>query len=188
MNMAIRTHFYALTRLRLAVVIGPVLVSLAGCEKSIRSTETLTPYSATSADAKAGQWSMIVLTGPTQVSVAAPAAVSDPGYQVELTAIESAQAAITSDQQTTVKYWASGGALRWNEEECPLQTACEHRTEGAFDPPATASGDRRNRAHEWSSVDRCRCHCCHSISVGLLAAHPLPAAVSRRCWLSGARL
>lgn len=88
----------------------------AGCGKSITSTETLTPYTATSADANAGSWAMIVLSSPTQISVVAPAAVTSPAYQAELSAIEAAQATLTPDQQAAIAYWSVGGALRWNEE------------------------------------------------------------------------
>ena len=93
-----------------------LLALTAGCEKSITSTEVLTAHAASSADANAGSWSMIVLSGPTQVAVAAPAAVNSPAYQAELAAIESAQTAITPDQQAAITYWSVGGALRWNEE------------------------------------------------------------------------
>lgn len=114
--LKLRTPLSLLKRPEMSALLGLALVALAGCGKTIRSTETLTLYSAVSADAKAGTWSMIVLTGPTQVALAAPALASDPGYQAELVAIESAQAAITPDQQAAVQYWAAGGALRWNEE------------------------------------------------------------------------
>ena len=93
-----------------------LLALTAGCGKSITSTESLTAMPATSSDTNAGSWSMIVLSGPTQIPVAAPAAVNSPAYQAELASIESAQAALTSDQQTAIAYWAVGGALRWNEE------------------------------------------------------------------------
>lgn len=93
-----------------------LLAMTAGCGKSITSTEALTAAPASSADANAGSWAMIVLSAPTQVAVAAPAAVNSPAYQAELSAIESAQSAITPDQQAAITYWSVGGALRWNEE------------------------------------------------------------------------
>ena len=75
-----------------------------------------TPLSAAANnDADAGSWQMIVLTGPTQFTVAAPAPVSDPGYVAELASIKTAQAQLTKDQQKAIDYWSKGGVLRWNE-------------------------------------------------------------------------
>ena len=90
-------------------------ITLLGCSKNISSSETLTALTPAAVDTGAGSWKMIVLTGPTQVPVAAPSATNDPGYVSELAAIKTAQASITPDQQTAIAYWSAGGALRWNE-------------------------------------------------------------------------
>ena len=89
-------------------------IAVVSC-KSIDSTETLAPETPAAADANAGSWKMIVLTGPTQIPVAAPLSITDPSYVAELAAIKTAQASITSDQQSSISYWSAGGALRWNE-------------------------------------------------------------------------
>jgi len=89
---------------------------LGSCSKSITPSEVLTIQQAASADANAGSWAMIVLSSPTQIPLTAPAHASDPGYQAELTSIETTQANLTSDQKTAIAYWSAGGALRWNEE------------------------------------------------------------------------
>ncbi len=91
-------------------------LGLASCDKTINPMENLTPYQAAAPDANAGSWAMIVLSGPTQIPVIAPAPATDPGYQTELTAIEAAQASLTSDQQTAITAWSGGGVLKWNEE------------------------------------------------------------------------
>ena len=70
---------------------------------------------AASADAGAGNWRMIVLTGPTQFQVAAPGSTTGLDYQAELNAIKSAQSRITADQRKAIDYWSRGGVLRWNE-------------------------------------------------------------------------
>jgi hypothetical protein len=67
------------------------------------------------ADAGAGNWRMIALTGPTQFAVAPPAQVTGADYQTELAAIKSAQSLITNAQKQNVEYWKGGGVLRWNE-------------------------------------------------------------------------
>jgi membrane-associated phospholipid phosphatase len=108
------THFF---RSVIAASITLTLsLSLTSCGKGITSSETLTPYVANNSDANAGGWSMIVLTGPKQIAVATPVAVTDPSYVAELASIESSQAALTTDQQNAITYWSTGGALRWNEE------------------------------------------------------------------------
>jgi hypothetical protein len=80
-------------------------LALTSCGKSIPSSEPLAPYQAASADANAGSWAMIVLSGPTQIPLSAPAASSDPGYQAELASIVAAQASLTDDQKTGIAYW-----------------------------------------------------------------------------------
>ncbi|HVQ15262.1 MAG TPA: hypothetical protein VMS40_16785, partial [Vicinamibacterales bacterium] len=52
---------------------------------------TTTSVRAAGTDAGAGNWRMIVLTGPTQFAVAAPASTTGLDYQAELNAIKSAQ-------------------------------------------------------------------------------------------------
>ncbi|HLK64260.1 MAG TPA: phosphatase PAP2 family protein [Bryobacteraceae bacterium] len=66
-------------------------------------------------DANAGSWKMIVLSGPTQIAVPAPAAITDAAYQAELAAIKSAQSNITGAQRQAVDYWNQGGVLGWNQ-------------------------------------------------------------------------
>ncbi|HWW97202.1 MAG TPA: phosphatase PAP2 family protein [Edaphobacter sp.] len=87
----------------------------SSCNKDIPSTEVLPAVTPANADATAGSWKMIVLTGPTQVPVPSPAPTNDPGYQSELATIKSAQANLTDAQKTAITYWSSGGVLRWNE-------------------------------------------------------------------------
>jgi hypothetical protein len=58
---------------------------------------------------------MILLTGPTQIVVAAPSAVGSPAYVAELDAIKTSQANLTSDQRRAIAYWSGGGVMRWNQ-------------------------------------------------------------------------
>ena len=87
----------------------------AACDNTITSTEVLPPLDAASLDSAAGSWRMIVLSGPTQFSVAAPAADTSAAYRAELAAIKAAQAHLTAAQRSTIAYWSAGGVLRWNE-------------------------------------------------------------------------
>lgn len=90
-------------------------LGLTSCSKEVASIESLPAQSFTSADANAGNWRMLVLTGPTQIPVSAPAPATDPAYLAELAQIKSAQGKLTDAQKTAITYWSSGGALRWNE-------------------------------------------------------------------------
>lgn len=97
--------------------LGLLAVIFAGvtCNKSIGPQETLPAFTPTNNDANAGSWKMIVLTGPTQIAVAAPAPVTDPTYTAELATIKSQQAQITDDQKAAIENWSGSGVLRWNE-------------------------------------------------------------------------
>ena len=97
-----------------AALVAAVLASI-GCSKDIPTQETLTPSSPSGADANAGTWRMIVLSGPTQIAVPAPAPATSETYQAELAAIKAAQATLTDTQRQAIDYWAGGGVLRWNQ-------------------------------------------------------------------------
>ena len=99
----------------LAVAVLAAALASTGCSKDIPTQEALTPSSPTGADANAGTWRMIVLTGPTQIDVPAPLPTSSEAYQAELAAIKAAQATITDTQRQAIDYWAGGGVLRWNQ-------------------------------------------------------------------------
>ncbi len=76
---------------------------------------TTTDVHAQNTDPGAGNWRMIVLTGPTQFGVAAPGGTTGLDYQAELNSIRSAQSRLTADQRKAIEYWSRGGVVRWNE-------------------------------------------------------------------------
>jgi membrane-associated phospholipid phosphatase len=90
----------------IARVIIVALLTLVPC---------MPPVSAAGDDPDAGTWQMIVLSGPTQISVPAPLQVTHPDYQTELANVRSAQARLTRIQRRALDYWNQGGVLRWNE-------------------------------------------------------------------------
>ena len=96
-------------------------LALTSCDKTLTlPNESLPPVEAASIDASAGSWKMIVLTGPDQVAVPEPVAVSSAAYVAELTAVKAAQANMTDAQRRAVQYWTGAGVLRWNEIEREL--------------------------------------------------------------------
>ena len=101
-----------------ALVLGVSLAAAfsgAACDNTITSSEVLPPLQTASLDSNAGSWQMIVLSGPTQFTVAAPTAETSAAYSAELAAIKTAQANLTATQRRTIDYWAGGGVLRWNQ-------------------------------------------------------------------------
>ena len=101
--------------LLVAVVSCAAALVAAGCDKSIGPFEVLPALDPSSLDPAAGSWRMILLTGPTQIAVAAPAAVTSPAYVAELDAIKTSQANLSADQRKSIAYWSGGGVMRWNQ-------------------------------------------------------------------------
>src|SRR2546425_8793075 len=72
----------------------------SGCDNTITSSEALPPLEMASLDSNAGSWRMIVLSGPTQFTVAAPAAETSAAYAAELAAIKTRSEEHTSELQS----------------------------------------------------------------------------------------
>lgn len=99
-----------------AAVTGAALVAgIASCDRTVTPTEVLAPLAPADNDAEAGSWRMLVLTGPTQVAVPAPAAVTSQAYLAEVAAVKAAQAQMTDAGRAAVRYWGAGGVMRWNQ-------------------------------------------------------------------------
>ena len=93
-----------------------ILINIS-CNKTVSSSlqDPLPAFTPANNDVNAGTWKMIVMTGPTQVAVAAPAATMDPSYLAELSAIKTSQRQLTDAQRTSIANWSGSGVLRWNE-------------------------------------------------------------------------
>jgi hypothetical protein len=98
-----------------AVVSCAAVLVAAACDKSIGPFEVLPALDPSSLDPAAGSWRMILLTGPTQIAVPAPAPVTSAAYAAELDAIKTNQANLTADQRKAIAYWSGGGVMRWNQ-------------------------------------------------------------------------
>jgi hypothetical protein len=98
------------------LVISGIVVIQLSCSKSIHGrTDNLAPLAPAKTDIDAGNWKPVLLTAPTDIVVAAPAAVTSTAYIAELNEIKAYQKSLTSDQQAKIAYWGAGGVLRWNE-------------------------------------------------------------------------
>src|SRR4051812_16877855 len=103
------------------VLFGGAALAIASCDKSITvPSASLPAIEASSIDANAGTWRMIVLATPDQVVVPDPASTTSAAYQAEIAAVKSAQAAMSDAQRRAVQYWTGAGVLRWNEIEREL--------------------------------------------------------------------
>jgi uncharacterized protein (TIGR03437 family) len=101
------------------------------------------PLLAASNDPGAGNWKMIVLSGPAQIPVAAPAPVTDSGYLAELASIKTSQAHLTASQRAAIDRWKSGGVVRWNQILLELVASAdlppEPNADGTYSFPSAAN-------------------------------------------------
>ncbi len=96
-------------------LIGLMLIA-TGCQKEVTNrTSNLPALDPTNTDLTAGTWRTVLLSRPDSFAVAAPVATSSPLYLADLYEIKSLQKSLTGDQASTIKYWAAGSVLRWNE-------------------------------------------------------------------------
>ena len=105
----------ALNHRPLGIAACAAMLTVSGCDKAVSPIEPLPPLDPSSIESTAGTWRMILLTGPTQIAVAAPTATTSAAYLAELDAIKSAQKGLTSAQRSAINYWSGGGVLRWNQ-------------------------------------------------------------------------
>jgi hypothetical protein len=101
--------------LSFSALIGLMLVT-SSCQKEVTNrTSNLPALMASNNDTAAGGWRTVLLSRPDSFSVAAPVATNSPLYAADLFEIKSLQKNLTGDQANSIKYWAAGGVLRWNE-------------------------------------------------------------------------
>lgn len=86
-----------------------------GCTTEIPQFESYEAYTYASVDADGGNWTPILLTSGSEVSIDAPADVTDAGYLSELAAVKSANGSISADQQEAIDYWGNNTVIRWME-------------------------------------------------------------------------
>lgn len=97
----------------ISIVIALLIV---GCSKDIiGSTDEAPALNPTKTDLNAGIWKTILLTGPSEFTVAAPIATNTPDYIAQINEIKAWQENISSEEKALVEYWGAGAVLRWNE-------------------------------------------------------------------------
>jgi len=98
------------------ILIASAITLFIACNKDVEGrTDNTAALSPTNIDLNAGVWKPVLLTGPTEFAVAAPAATNTPDYIAQINEIKTWQTNLTDDEKRIVKYWSAGAVLRWNE-------------------------------------------------------------------------
>ena len=93
-----------------------LLLVASSCQKEVTNRNSNLPsLQPVNNDLNAGTWRTVLLSRPDSFTVAAPVATNSPLYAADINEIKSLQQHISSDQANTIRYWAAGGVLRWNE-------------------------------------------------------------------------
>ncbi len=97
-------------------VLAALMLIASGCQKEVSNRTANLPAAQTgNIDLNAGTWKTVLLSRPDSFVVAAPVATTSPLYIADLFEIKSLQKTLNKDQENSIKYWAAGGVLRWNE-------------------------------------------------------------------------
>jgi hypothetical protein len=93
-----------------------LIVGVTSCEKSIEHDGTeLLPLIPTKTDIEAANWKTYSQISPKEIPLTAPESVTSPNYLKELAEVKIAVNNITEEQKEVIRYWNSGGILRWNQ-------------------------------------------------------------------------
>jgi hypothetical protein len=88
---------------------------LAGCKEEEPAQPDYAALNSSEKDVTGGTWKQVLVAGPTSIAVPVPEGTSSVAYQQEVQALKASLSNRTQEQTEAVKYWASGGVLRWNE-------------------------------------------------------------------------
>jgi membrane-associated phospholipid phosphatase len=127
--------------LRLTGIFLLSFLLLTGCKEQEVTEPSFAALNASEKDLTGGTWKQVIVSNPTDIMLPAPEAANSAAYQQELQALKSTLGQRTDEQTAAVRYWASGGVLRWNEIARKLvmkyNVAPEANADGtfpAFDP------------------------------------------------------
>ncbi|MCA6516055.1 MAG: phosphatase PAP2 family protein [Chitinophagaceae bacterium] len=92
------------------------LILLTACNKDIvEVNQTFPMLSATYSDSAAGKWKTILGFQPDTYPTNAPLPSNDAGFLQQLNDIAALQKNATPEDMANLRYWGTGGVLRWNE-------------------------------------------------------------------------
>ena len=85
------------------------------CENELPTRANFSSYEFVTLDENGGNWKPVLLTDPTQITVATPTEVTTDEYKAELASLKSAASNLNGTQIAAVEYWTNNPILRWNE-------------------------------------------------------------------------
>ena len=85
------------------------------CENELPTRANFSSYEFVTLDENGGNWKPVLLTDPTQITVATPTEVTADEYKAELASLKSAASNLNGTQIAAVEYWTNNPILRWNE-------------------------------------------------------------------------
>ncbi|SEF53194.1 phosphatase PAP2 family protein [Algoriphagus boritolerans] len=102
-------------QLRYLFLFASFCVLTGSCMEELPTRLEYEGYEYAELDEDAGNWNLILLTNPEQVSIPNPAPAGSPDLNQELQDAKTKIANATSAQRESVKYWTNNSLLRWNE-------------------------------------------------------------------------
>ena len=128
----------------LILIVVLAFVFNISCNKEIEGrTDNLPALAPANIDLNAGTWKLVLLSRPDSFTVSPPAATNTPGYIGELNEVKGLQQNLTHDQISSIKYWAAGAVLRWNETMRELVTKYNlppyQNEDGTYPVPSNAN-------------------------------------------------
>jgi hypothetical protein len=92
------------------------ILFLGACNKDIVEINQEFPLLIASyADSSAGNWKNILGFNPDTYPTATPVSISDPAYRQQLNEVVELQKNPSDADMANLRYWGSGGVVRWNE-------------------------------------------------------------------------
>lgn len=91
------------------------LLFVAACEDELPTMANYSAYTFSGLDVDGGDWTPILLSSNSQISIDVPAAVSSSTYQNELASLKSKTSSLNGNERRAVEYWTNNSVLRWNE-------------------------------------------------------------------------
>lgn len=97
------------------ILLISILAITISCMDELPTKLEFEGYEYAELDANAGNWNLILLSNPEQISIPVPAATGAPALNQELQDAKSKITNATAVQRESVKYWTNNSLLRWNE-------------------------------------------------------------------------
>lgn len=91
------------------------MLVVTSCETELPTRTNYAAYDFSGLDEDGGNWTTVLEVDPDDIVIDAPADVTSPEYQAELSSLKSTMANLTGAQRSAVDYWTNNPVLRWKE-------------------------------------------------------------------------